>query len=159
MASGANPLEAYADPTMPLAGEPSRLARLMALQKPDRFDGVALAREVANGLPTTVVVAFARILGRSKVIGLMVPEATYRRLCKQGKPLPREHSERIYEVGRVVDTLGRIYHGDLDAVLDFLYSPHPLLRGETPFDLARSSSAGSDAVLNFLWGAEAGVPV
>ena len=159
MANGENPLAAYTDRTTRLASELSRLARLMGLKIPAGFDDVALAHEVANGLPTAVVIAFTRILGRSKVIGLMVPEASYRRLSKQGKPLPREHSERLYEVGRVVDTLGRIFHGDLDAVLDFLYSPHPLFDGETPFDLARSSSAGSDAVLNFLWGAEAGVPV
>ena len=131
----------------------------MALEMPGQFNEVTLAREVARGLPTSVVIAFARILGRSKVIGLMIPEATYRRLSKEGKPLPREHSERFYEVGRVIDTLGRIFYGDLDAVLDYLHFPHPLLDGETPFDLARSSSAGAEAVLNFLGRAEAGVPL
>ena len=131
----------------------------MDLDKADDVDDIELARRIANGLPTTVAIAFARVLGRSKVVGLMVPEATFRRLAKRGKPLPREHSERIYEVGRVIDALARIYHGDLDSVLDFLHSPHPLLGGDTPFDLARSSSAGADAVLNFLLCAEADVPV
>ena len=139
--------------------EANRLARLMQLDPSGDLDDVTFARKVANGLPTSVVVAFARILGRSKVIGLMVPEATYRRLSKLGKPLPREHSERIYEVGRIVDLLGRVYRGDLALVLQFLYSPHPLLHGETPFDLARSSSAGADTVLNFVRCADAGVPV
>ena len=35
--------------------------------------------------------------------------------------------------------------------------PHPLLEGETPFDLARSSSAGAEAVLNLVRRAEAGI--
>lgn len=38
-----------------------------------------------------------------------------------------------------------------------LNRPHPLLEGETPFDMARSSSAGTEAVLNLIGRAEAGV--
>ena len=159
MAVAVNILPAYADPATRFGSEPKRLARLMELNVPREFDDVALARQVANGLPTTVVIAFARLLGRSRVIGLMIPEATYRRLRKEGKPLPREHSERIYEVGRVLDFLAQVYHGDLDRMVDFLSGPHPLLGGETPFDMARSSSAGAEAVLNLLRRAAAGVPV
>ena len=72
-------------------------------------------------------------------------------------PLPREHSERLYELSRAVDTVSRAFHGDEGRVAAFLTRPHPLLDGETPFDLARSSSAGADAVLNMLRRAEAGV--
>ena len=117
MADGIDALESYEDRPPPL-NEPTRLARLMGLEDSAELDDVELARRVANGLPTTVVISFARILGRSKVIGLMVPEATYRRLSKQGKPLTREHSERIYEVGRVLDALARVYHGDLKKCSD-----------------------------------------
>ena len=158
MASEVDALESYVD-RPPLHNEPTRLARLMGLEHSEELDEVELARRVANGLPTTVAIAFARILGRSKVIGLMIPEATYRRLAKRGKPLPREHSERIYEVGRVLDALARVYHGDLDMILGFLNDPHMLLGGETPFDMARSSSAGAEAVLNLVLRAEAGMPV
>ena len=155
---GTAPLQSYAD-AQPGLGESTRLARLMGLKTPAKFDDVSLARRVADGLPTTVAIAFARILGRSKVIGLMIPEPTYRRLSKQGKPLPREHSERIYEVGRVLDALARAYHGDLDKVLAFLDSPHALLGGETPFNMATSSSAGAEAVVRLVLRAEAGMPV
>ena len=151
-------LESYEDRPPPI-NEPTRLARLMGLEDSAELDDVELAHRVANGLPTSVVIAFARILGRSKVIGLMVPEATYRRLSKRGKSLPREHSERIYEVGRVLDALACVYHGDLDKILGFLNDPHMLLGGETPFDMARSSSAGAEAVLNLVLRAEAGMPV
>ena len=39
--------------------------------------------------------------------------------------------------------VSRAYHGDRDAIEAFLNRPHPLLEGETPFDMARSSSAGA----------------
>ena len=158
MAGGIDALESYVDRPPPL-NEPTRLARLMGLEDSAELDDVELARRVANGLPTTVVIAFACILGRSKVIGPMVPEATYRRLSKQGKPLTREHSERIYEVGRILDALARVYHGDLKKMLGFLNGPHMLLGGETPFDMARASSAGAETVLNLILRAEAGMPV
>ena len=158
MASGIDALDSYVDRPPPF-NESTRLARLMGLEDSAELDDVELARRVANGLPTTVAIAFARMLGRSKVIGLMIPEATYRRLSKRGKPLPREHSERIYEVGRVLDALARVYHGDLDGMLSFLHHPHMLLGGETPFDMARSSSAGAETVLNLILRAEAGMPV
>lgn len=158
MAIGIDALESYEDRPPPI-NESTRLARLMGLEDSAELDDVELAHRVANGLPTSVVIAFARILGRSKVIGPMVPEATYRRLSKRGKPLPREHSERIYEVGRVLDALARVYHGDLDKIRGFLDRPHMVLGGETPFELARSSSAGAETVLNLVLRAEAGMPV
>ena len=158
MATGIDVLKSYEDRPPPF-NEPTRLARLMGLQDSAELDDVELAHRAANGLPTSVVIAFARILGRSKVIGPMVPDATYRRLAKRGKPLPREHSERIYEVGRVLDALACVYHGDLDKILGFLDHPHMVLGGERPFDLARSSSAGAETVLNLVLRAEAGMPV
>lgn len=39
----------------------------------------------------------------------------------------------------------------------FLNRPHPLLEGETPLDVARSSLAGAEAVLNLMRRAEAGI--
>ncbi len=58
---------------------------------------------------------------------------------------------------RVVAALGVAYHGDREAIDAFLNRPHPLLNGETPFDIARSSSASADAVLNLIRRAESGV--
>ena len=51
----------------------------------------------------------------------------------------------------------RAYRGDRTATDAFLNRPHPLLDGETPLDVARSSSAGADAVLNLILRAEAGM--
>ena len=71
--------------------------------------------------------------------------------------LSRDHSERLYDVGRVVDALGRAYRGDQEAINGFLNRAHPLFDGETPFDMTRSSSAGAEAVLNLIRRTEAGI--
>jgi putative toxin-antitoxin system antitoxin component (TIGR02293 family) len=152
-------IEAYAEPSAIPASEPARLAQLLDLSVPDDFDEVALAYRVTEGLPVKSVAALAGILGKPRILGPVVPEATLRRIRKARKPLPREHSERLYELSRVVDAVGRAFHGNADQVNAFLTRPHPLLNNETPFDLARSSSAGTDAVLNLLRRAEAGVAV
>ena len=150
-------LQAYADPADMPASEAARVARLLAIDGPDLLNDVQLARRVSGGLLPRAAVALAEVLGRNRVVGPVVPEATLRRVRKAGKPLSRELSERLYEVGRVVDAVSRAYHGDRDAIDTFLNRPHPLLEGETPFDLARSSSAGAEAVLNLIRRAEAGM--
>jgi putative toxin-antitoxin system antitoxin component (TIGR02293 family) len=147
--------EAYAAPEGP--SEPVRLARLLSIPAPENFDDVALARRVTAGLPVRAIAVLAEMFGKASIVGPVVPEATLRRFRKAGKPLPREHSERLYELSRVVDTVSRAFHGDSERVTAFMTRPHPLLDGETPFDLARSSSAGADAVLNMLRRAVAGV--
>ena len=150
-------IQAYADPADLPASEAARIARLLAIDEPDVVSDVQLARRVSRGLLPRAAAALAEVLGRSRVVGPVVPEATLRRVRKAGKPLSRELSERLYEVGRVVDALGRAYRGDRDAIDAFLNRPHPLLEGETPFDMARSSSAGAEAVLNLIRRAEAGI--
>ena len=154
-----NILETYAASPALSVSESVRLAQLLSLPMPKKFNEITLAHQVAEGLPTRSVTALADLLGRAHVIGPVVPEATLRRLKKSLKPLPRKHSERIYELGRVIDALAQAYHGDATRIDGFLYRPHPLLDGETPFEMARSSSAGAHAVLNLVRRAVAGVVV
>ena len=150
-------LQAYADPIDMPASEAVRVARLLAIDRPDLLSDVQLARRISDGLLPRAALALAQILGRNRVVGPVIPEATLRRVRKAGKPLSRELSERLYEVGRVVDAVSRVFHGDREAIVAFLNRPHPLLEGETPFDMARSSSAGTEAVLNLIRRAEAGI--
>lgn len=152
-------LQSYADQQTLPPGQPSRVARLLAMPDSDGVDDVQLARRVSDGLDPASVAAMGDALGRSRVIGPIVPDATLRRVRKAGKRLPRELSERLYEIGRVVDAVSLVYHGDEQAIEAFLNKPHPLLQGTTPFDLARSCSAGSDAVLNLMRRVEASVAV
>lgn len=149
-------LESYATPQSIPSGEPGRLATLLDLEAGAGTDEVSLAREVGDGLPTRAVAALIELLGRKRVIGPVIPEATLRRLTKSRKPLPREHSERLYAISRVIDATARAYHGDRERTLAFLDRPHPLLGNTSPFDMARSSTAGADAVLALIRRAEAG---
>ena len=139
------------------ASEVVRVARLLAIDKPETLNDVQLARRVSEGLFPRSATALAAVLGTHRVVGPVVPEATLRRARKANKPLSREISERLYEVGRVIDAVSYAYHGDRDAIDSFLNRPHPLLEDETPFDMARSSSAGAQAVLNLIRRAEAGI--
>lgn len=59
----------------------------------------------------------------------------------------------------LVDAVARAFRGDGARIDDFLTRPHPLLDGESPLDLATSSSAGSEAVLRLVRRAEAGIVV
>lgn len=148
-------LQSYADPAKLPASESLRVARLLEIEGPEPDSEVQLALRVSRGLSPHSANALAKLLGTHLVIGPVIPEATLRRTRKAGKTLSREHSERLYEVGRVVDAVSRAYHGDRSAIEVFLARPHPLLQGRTPFELARSSSAGAEAVLNLIRRAQA----
>lgn len=154
-----NALEAYADPNRLPATEAARLARLLGLDDTEHFDDVALARRVAAGLPTRAVSALEDVLGSWRLAGKLVSKATFRRHRKSRRPLSRAHSERTYELGRVVDAVARAFRGDVARIDDFLTRRHPLLDGESPLDMATSSSAGAKAVLKLVRRAEAGVAV
>ena len=151
--------EAYADPARLPASAAMRVAKLLEIEPPGAASDVQLALSVSNGLLPRSAQALARLLGASRVIGPMIPQATLRRARKAGKPLSHAHSKRLYEVGRVVDAVSCAYRGDCNAIEVFLDRAHPLLEGNTPLDLARSSSAGAEAVLNLIRRAQTGVAV
>ncbi len=150
-------LQAYVHPAELPASETMRVAKLLAIDGSETLSDVQLARHVADGLFPQAAMSLSAVVGRKRIIGPVVPEATFRRMLKAGKRLSRNHSERLYGVGRVVDALGRAYHGDREAIDMFLSQPHPLLEGQTPFNMARSSSAGTEAVLNLIRRAEGGI--
>ncbi|MEL6479672.1 MAG: antitoxin Xre/MbcA/ParS toxin-binding domain-containing protein [Pseudomonadota bacterium] len=148
----------YTDPAEIPASVAARVGRLLDLDGEGLTD-ISLARRISAGLPTGAATALGAVLGQGRVIGPLIPEATFRRTVKASKPLSRELSERLYEVGRVVDAVSRVYHGDKSLVEAFLTRPHPLLDGDSPLEMASSSSAGADAVLNLIQGVEAGFAV
>lgn len=152
-------LEAYHNPGSLPPSRPERLGLLLGLTDGQPLDDLRLAEQIADGLLVSSADAIANIVGDSWVAGKLIPEATLRRARKEQRPLSREMSERLYEISRVIDALGRIYHGDRDAVMRFLTEPHQLLDNQSPLEIARSSSAGSDAVLNLLKRAESGFAV
>jgi putative toxin-antitoxin system antitoxin component (TIGR02293 family) len=148
---------AYADPSSLPASEPERIAIWLSLDLSHGIDEVSIAKCVRSGLSVKSATDFGGFLQAFHIESDLIPEATLRRASKSKKPLSKAHSERLYELSRVLDALGRAYRGDKERIQAFLIRPHPMLKGDTPFDLARSSSAGADAVLNLIQRAEAGV--
>ena len=132
------------------AGQSVRIARLLGMRSPASLGSLELADRIAAGLAPSAANAIARVLGSSRVIGPIVPEATLRRAKANGSRLSREHSERLYWIGRVIDELHGLYRGDDGAAIDFLTHPHPSLEDRTPLDVARASSAGAETVLNLI---------
>jgi putative toxin-antitoxin system antitoxin component (TIGR02293 family) len=134
-----------------------RLARLMNLTDAEDMSDTQLAHEIGMGLPADT--AEHLFLQFPIVTGLrdLIPEATLRRAKVGQKPLSREHSERLYEMSRVMDAALQAYGNDRTLATAFLTRPHPLLEGETPIALARISSAGTDAVVALIGRAQASV--
>ena len=141
------------------SSQPARVAALLGFDDACDIDDVALADRVAGGLLPKAASGLIEVLGKAIVVGGIIPEATYRRNQKSRKALSREMSERLYEVGRVVEAAKRSYGGDIDAARRFLSRPHPLLDGRAPLALAQASSAGADAVVNLLRRADAGFTI
>lgn len=153
-------VSAYDDPSSLPTSESARVGRLLALKGKSDLDDVGLARRISQGLTPKSALALDKTLRIAlRIEGELIPEATLRRAVKDAKRLSRDHSERLYEIGRVIDATSRLFRGDRDSIHAFLTRAHPMLDGESPIAMARSGSAGCTAVLNVIRRAEAGVVV
>ena len=77
-------LQAYAEPADMPANAAMRIARLLAIDSPGVQSDVQLAQRVSGGLLPQAATALAEAIGRSRVVGPVVPEATLRRIRKAG---------------------------------------------------------------------------
>ena len=134
--------------------EAARIAGVLGLGGQVR-DRLALAENVAHGLPVNSATHLHERLGAMRFFRIL-PEATYRRVRRMDKPLTRETSEKLYEFARIYEMALRLYGNDHEQTMAFLESSHPMLGGRAALELATSSSAGADAVIELLNRAEAG---
>lgn len=139
--------------------EAARLGDLLGIEDSAVLSDLELARRVGGGLHPESATVLMDILGRANVVGPVIPEATLRRARNEGKPLSREMSERLYELSRIVEALGRSYRGDREGIMAYLTAHHPLLEGQRALDVACSSSAGARHVLELIHRAQYGFPV
>jgi putative toxin-antitoxin system antitoxin component (TIGR02293 family) len=121
-------------------------------------DRVTLAECIFQGLPADSALTVHKKVG-SWTFFYVIPEATFRRVRHQAKPLTRETSEKLYEFGRVYELARCIFNNDDMRMNRFLNLEHPLLAGRSPLEVATSSSAGTDAVIDLLNRADAGFAV
>jgi putative toxin-antitoxin system antitoxin component (TIGR02293 family) len=140
------------------ASRSHRLTGLLLGQGTAALSETRLAQAVLAGLPPIAARNLMTLLGRDQVIGPIIPEATFRR-AEAANRLPREHSERLFGLGLVIEAASRAWRGDTARIDAFLRRPHPLLESMSPLELARSGPAGAQAVLSLIDGLDAGVPV
>jgi putative toxin-antitoxin system antitoxin component (TIGR02293 family) len=136
------------------------VAEILAFPRPREVGPMQLADAIAEGLPVRSADAIKRLvepLGRG-TFHRIVPEASLRRARQQNKPLSRDASERLYDVARVFAEAENVF-GDRDKAVRFMQRPNMMLSMRTPFDVARSSTAGAQAVIELLGQARAGVAV
>lgn len=150
-------LEANQTPEELSVSTPARIAKLLGLEITEETDELWLADKVANGLRATSTKPLIQALGKHNIVGRLIPESSLRRATKSKKRLSKELSERLYEMSKVLDAVSTAYRGDRDAIERFLNQPHQLLDGRTPYSVAASGSAGSDAVVGLVGRAQAGI--
>ena len=129
---------------------PEKIAAVMALS-PIPMSFAELDTLVAKGLPKgTLKASIARIfLGtedRKRLLYKIIPEATYKRRRDR---LSASESERTERLARVIATAEYVWSSDEDARL-FLTTPHPLLLGRLPVDVAMTE-IGARRVEELLW--------
>lgn len=99
-----------------------------------------LARAVERGLPvralTRVFDAIASDEPRLRYA--VVPRATFARKQNDGSTLSPEQSDRVVRIARLWAMAIEVWH-DEEAARAFLLRPHPLLEGERPIDVARTT--------------------
>jgi putative toxin-antitoxin system antitoxin component (TIGR02293 family) len=138
----------------------NRTAKILGLRNWEKIGDVDLADRVSEGLPTrSVQDAFESVsLNNPRYMHLVIPKSSLAKKQSE-KRLSKAQSERLVSVSRVFSEALRLYKADADKARRFLETPHPLIAGRTPLDLASGSNAGADAVLRLLEKAEAGVSV
>ena len=73
--------------------------------------------------------------------------------------LSRSHSDRVYRMARVLDAVGRAFHGDARESVTFSTGPIPCSTANRPSRWRPPPRPERRRVLNVVWRAEAGVAV
>lgn len=108
--------------------------------------GHSLAPWCRGGAPVTTWQRNARPACGERRVGGGVPRGGSQGAC--AILYPGSIANGIYSLGRVIDAVGQAHRGDRGQIKGFLNRPHPMLHGDTPFDPARSGSAGAEAVVS-----------
>lgn len=131
------------------------IARELGLKagKPEvDFTSVDLAHAIEEGLPVSALEAVtSRIAPADRSLKyVLVPKATLERRRKsRSKRLSEVESERVARLAEVWRQAVAVF-GAEDSARRFLLSPHPLLQGARPLDLAWRTGVGARAVGDLL---------
>jgi putative toxin-antitoxin system antitoxin component (TIGR02293 family) len=103
----------------------------------------ALHRMVTRGLKASDLDGLSRIIGATAgaaadVRRAIVPDSTWKR--RKGKTLSHTESDQTARLARVTALALDTWHGNLDAVREFLATPHPELDAERPVHAMQTDS-------------------
>lgn len=129
---------------------PEQIAAVMALVPAPR-SFAELDEQVADGLPKAALKAGVARIGRNvderrEILHRVVPEATFKRRKER---LSAAESEKTERLARVYATARYVWDSDEDA-LAFLHTPHSMLGGGKPLDVAMTE-LGARRVEALLW--------
>lgn len=113
---------------------------------------MGLARSIEQGLPIGAVDKIAKCVSpeSTRVFTYkVVPKATFERRRLKKERLTRQEGDKLARVAKVF-VFGMSVFQDHDKVREFLTRPHMMLENEAPIDVALSTGAGADAVINLL---------
>lgn len=118
-----------------------------------------MERVVGKGLPyASLVHVLRRYPERQQrhIADIVVPRSTLQRREEEGRLKPAE-SERLERIVRLTALAEQVWESPEEA-LEFLTSPHPMLEGHAPLDLA-ATDLGARRVEALLWKLEYSLPV
>jgi len=129
---------------------PEQIAAVMALS-PMPHSFADLDARVARGLPKSALKASVDRMAvsteeRRELLYHIIPAATYKRRRERLTP---EESGRTERLARVYATAAYVWDSEADAQA-FLHTPHPMLEGNTPLDVA-FTELGARRVETLLW--------
>lgn len=129
---------------------PEQIAAVMALA-PAPHSFAELDEQVAEGLPKAALRAGVKRLGRNTeerraLLHRIVPEATFKRRRDR---LSATESEKTERLARVYATARHVWGSD-DEALAFVHTPHAMLGGRPPLEVAMTE-LGARRVESLLW--------
>ena len=115
----------------------------MIAERPMLAYDAVLHRMVARGLKASDLDGISRIIGATAgaaadVRRAIVPDSTWKR--RKGKTLSATESDQTARLTRVTALALETWRGNLDAVREFLATPHPELDGERPVHAMQTDS-------------------
>lgn len=140
--------------------ESAQVAAVLAMPDAAHMTDIDVAEAVENGLPVAAFDALAMRVNAFEEGGVfkVISESTYRRAQRNVmQRLSPEASDKVYDLARVLANSAVLFRGDWEKVARFMSLPNQALGGRKPFELARSSRAGADAVVRMIGAARAGV--
>ncbi|WP_025897182.1 antitoxin Xre/MbcA/ParS toxin-binding domain-containing protein [Sneathiella glossodoripedis] len=124
---------------------------------------IDVVKAVESGFTLRNIKAIARyclLEDNPKSIESFISRSTVDRLKRTPtKRVSKEISENLYAVWKVAVETRKIYGDDVEKSKRFLNKPHPMLDGKSPLQLAISSNAGADMVVDLLKRTQAGLSV